>query len=180
MTPPAETPSFASLHTTSLPEILDSLGSSLAVTTYQAGKVILVRPDGRVINTHFRDFDVPMGLARDGRRLALGTRTQVIEFNDQPAVAARIDPPGRHDAVFVPRSVHVTGFIAGHEMAYADGELWVVNTRFSCLSTLDRDASFTPRWRPPFVFALAPEDRCHLNGLAVRDGRVRYVTALGE
>jgi uncharacterized protein (TIGR03032 family) len=37
-----------------------------------------------------------------------------------------------------------------------------------------------PRWRPPFVSALAPEDRCHLNGLAVVDGQVRYVTALGR
>jgi uncharacterized protein (TIGR03032 family) len=27
---------------------------------------------------------------------------------------------------------------------------------------------------------LAPEDRCHLNGLGLRDGQVRYVTALGE
>src|SRR5206468_2530915 len=25
--------------------------------------------------------------------------------------------------------------------------------------------SFVPRWRPPFVTALAPEDRCHLNGV---------------
>ena len=55
-----------------------------------------------------------------------------------------------------------------------------VNTRFSCLCTLDRDYSFVPRWRPPFVTALAAEDRCHLNGLAVVDGRPRYVTALGE
>jgi uncharacterized protein (TIGR03032 family) len=59
-------------------------------------------------------------------------------------------------------------------------ELWVVNTRFSCLCTLDRSASFTPRWRPSFVSALEPSDRCHLNGLGMIDGRPRYVTALGE
>jgi uncharacterized protein (TIGR03032 family) len=58
-------------------------------------------------------------------------------------------------------------------------ELWVVNTRFSCLCTLDRSASFTPQWRPPFVTALEPSDRCHLNGLGMRDGRPQYVTALG-
>src|SRR5262245_53434344 len=167
MTPPAEPPSFHSVHTTSLPGLLGALGASLTVTTYQAGKLILVRADSSVVNTHFRDFDVPMGLAIDGPRLALGTRTQVIEFVNQAAVAAKLDPPGRHDAAFVPRSAHVTGFVAGHEMAYAGGELWVVNTRFSCLCTLDREASFTPRWRPPFVSALAPEDRCHLNGLGV-------------
>ena len=66
-------------------------------------------------------------------------------------------------------------------MAYGvGGELWIVNTRFSCLCTLDRSASFAPRWRPPFVTALEPSDRCHLNGLAMVDGRPRYVTALGE
>ena len=66
-------------------------------------------------------------------------------------------------------------------MAWGAGEeLWVVNTRFSCLCTLDRSASFTPRWRPPFVTALEPTDRCHLNGLGMVDGRPRYVTALGQ
>jgi uncharacterized protein (TIGR03032 family) len=33
---------------------------------------------------------------------------------------------------------------------------------------------------PPFVTAMAAEDRCHLNGLAIGDGRPGYVTALGE
>ena len=65
-------------------------------------------------------------------------------------------------------------------MAWAGDELWVVNTRFSCLCTLHPDYSFVPRWRPPFITALAAEDRCHLNGLAIVDGRPKYVTALGE
>src|SRR5665213_3255856 len=64
-------------------------------------------------------------------------------------------------------------------MAWANDELWFVNTRFSCLCTTDAEHSFVPRWRPPFVSALAPEDRCHLNGLALVDGRPKYVTALG-
>jgi uncharacterized protein (TIGR03032 family) len=64
-------------------------------------------------------------------------------------------------------------------MAYGGDELWFVNTRFSCLGTLDPSSSFVPRWRPPFVTALEPTDRCHLNGLAMEGGRPRYVTALG-
>src|SRR5687768_12950162 len=59
-------------------------------------------------------------------------------------------------------------------------ELWIVNTRFSCLCTLHPDYSFVPHWRPPFITALAAEDRCHLNGLAVVDGRPRYATARSE
>jgi uncharacterized protein (TIGR03032 family) len=169
------------VHTPDFPALLRQLGASLLVTTYQAGKLVVVRDEGDRLNTHFRAFQAPMGMALAGGRLAVGTQMQVWEFVDVPAVAARLDPPGRHDACFLPRSSHITGNIQVHEMAWgAGGELWAVNTRFSCLCTLDRSASFTPRWRPRFVSALEPTDRCHLNGLAMVDGRPRYVTALGE
>ena len=56
----------------------------------------------------------------------------------------------------------------------------MVNTLFSCLCTLDDSFSFVPRWRPPFVTELAGQDRCHLNGLAMRDGRPQFVTAHGN
>jgi uncharacterized protein (TIGR03032 family) len=169
------------VHTLNFPGLLRQLGASLLVTTYQAGKLVVVRADGEQLNVHFRSFQSPMGMALAGNRLALGTLMQVWEFVDVQAVAAKLDPPGRHDACFLPRSSHVTGNIQIHEMAWgAADELWVVNTRFSCLCTLDRSASFAPRWRPPFVSALEPTDRCHLNGLGMVDGRPRYVTALGE
>jgi uncharacterized protein (TIGR03032 family) len=74
----------------------------------------------------------------------------------------------------------MTGDIHVHEMAWAGEELWLVNTLFSCLCTLDEGHSFVPRWRPPFITALAGEDRCHLNGLALEGGRPKYVTALAE
>jgi uncharacterized protein (TIGR03032 family) len=80
----------------------------------------------------------------------------------------------------VPRSAHVTGDIGIHEMAWAGDELWMVSTRFSCLCTLDENYSFVPRWRPPFISALAAEDRCHLNGLSMRDRQPAFVTALGD
>ena len=168
-------------HSTSFPALLRQLNASVLVTTYQAGKLALLRGERDLLNVHFRAFRAPMGLALGGGRLAVGTQMQVWEFEDVPAVCAKLDPPGTHDACFLPRASHFTGNIQGHEMAYgAGGELWMVNTRFSCLCTLDRSASFAPRWRPPFVTALEPSDRCHLNGLAMVDGRPRYVTALGE
>jgi uncharacterized protein (TIGR03032 family) len=153
------------------------------VTTYQAGKLVTVRSEGDRLNTHFRNFPSPMGLALtdDGNRLAIGTTTQVWEFRDVPTVARRLEPTGTHDACYLPRSSHVTGNVQIHEMAFgAGGELWFVNTRFSCLATLDAESSFVPRWRPPFISELEPSDRCHLNGLAMVDGRPKYVTALGE
>ncbi len=169
------------VHTPNFPALLRQFGASLLLTTYQAGKLVLVRDEGDHLNTHFRGFQAPMGMAISGDRLAFGTTIQVWEFVDVPAVAARLEPPGRHDACFLPRSSHITGNIQIHEMAWGSGgALWVVNTRFSCLCTIDGSASFTPQWRPPFVSALEPTDRCHLNGLGMVDGRPRYVTALGE
>src|SRR5208337_902298 len=136
-------PPLRAVHTTNFPALLRQLGASLLVTTYQAGKLVLVRDEGDHLNTHFRAFQAPMGMALAGDRLAVGTKIQVWEYVDVPAVAARLDPPGRHDACFLPRSSHVTGNIQIHEMAWgAGGALWVVNTRFSCLCKLDGSASF--------------------------------------
>lgn len=178
--PAVDPPQLKSVHTTTLPELLRQGGFSILVSTYQAGKLIAVRADGDRANTHFRNFDTPMGLACDRGRLAIGTKLHVWEFHNQPEVARQLDPPGRHDACFLPRHAQVTGQIGIHEIAWAVDELWIVNTRFSCLCTPDPRYSFVPRWRPRFVSALAAEDRCHLNGLGLRDGRPAYVTALGE
>jgi len=170
-----------SVFTANLPEIFRRLGISLALSTYQAGKVILVREDEGVINTHFRNFHKPMGIAHDRGRLTVGGANTVWYYRNMPAVASKLEPEGKHDACFLPRRIHVTGDVDIHEMAYnAAGELVIVNTRFCTLCTLDADHSFTPIWRPPFVTALAPQDRCHLNGLCMVDGEPRYVTALGE
>jgi uncharacterized protein (TIGR03032 family) len=156
--------------------LLRQLNVSLLVTTYQANKLLVVRTAQGGLSTLVRTFDRPMGLAVDARRMALGTREQIWFLRNAPDIAPRVEPVGVHDACYLPRSSHVTGDIGVHEMAWGGNvgrignpshELWVVNTRFSCLCTLDPDYSFVPRWRPPFITALAAEDRCHLNGLAM-------------
>jgi uncharacterized protein (TIGR03032 family) len=149
--------------------LLHQLGAALLVSTYQANKVLVVRAAGGGLSTLVRTFDRPMGLAADGRGLAVGTRTEVWLLRNAPDIAPRIEPAGHHDACYLPRSCHVTGDIGNHEMAWAtphpqplsptgrgESELWVVNTRFSCLCTLHPDYSFVPRCQPPFVTALAP------------------------
>jgi uncharacterized protein (TIGR03032 family) len=180
--PPAA-PAPAEFHytqTESFVGLLRDLGAALLVSTYQANKLLAVRAAGDGLSTLVRTFDRPMGLAADSRRVALGTRDRVWFLRNAPDIAQRIKPEGQHDACYLPRSCHVTGDIGVHEMAWTGDELLVVNTRFSCLCALRPDYSFVPRWRPPFITALAAEDRCHLNGLAMVDGRPGYVTALGE
>jgi uncharacterized protein (TIGR03032 family) len=175
---PANSP-LRSVHTKSLPELLRQAAASVLVSTYQAGKLVILREDQGTLNTHFRIYNRPMGMACDRARLALGTALTVEHYRNMPEVARKLNPPGKHDSAYMPRHGHVTGNIDIHEMAFAGDELWVVNTRFSCLCTLDEQHSFVPRWRPWFISGYAAEDRCHLNGLEVVDGRPKYVTALG-
>src|SRR6058998_3777309 len=108
--PADDGPPLASVHTTSLPDPLDQLRVSVLVSTYQAGKLIVVRSEGEKVNTHFRNFHTPMGLAVHRDRLAIGTRTQVLEYQNQPPLAPKLPKAARpHDACFVPRLAHTTG-----------------------------------------------------------------------
>ena len=149
---------------------------------------MILRAQGDVINTHFRSFDKPMGLAIRPGRLAIGSAHCIWEFHDLPAVGAKVKQEGEastaiHDACFLPRTTHWTGDVQVHEMAWVgadQSDLWFINTRFSCLCRRSETYSFEPVWRPWFVKQYEPTDVCHLNGLAVRDQQVRYVTALGQ
>jgi uncharacterized protein (TIGR03032 family) len=173
--------SFTSVHTSNLPAILNHYGISLAVSTYQAGRLVLVRADGQTLNTHFELLQKPMGITVHQNQLYLGIKNKIIEYRNVPAAGGQLEMPEKFDGCFVPRQQHITGDIDIHEMACDDaGKLWFINTRFSCLCSLQKDYSFVPEWRPSFISAYAPQDRCHLNGLAMRDGKPRYVTALGQ
>jgi uncharacterized protein (TIGR03032 family) len=167
-------------HTSNLANVLEQLGVSLLVSTYQAGKVLAVGVHQGGPSFAFFNFEQAMGLAVQPRQLAVGTRRQIWILRSAPDIAARVEPAGKYDACYLTRRASFTGLIHVHEMAWAGDELWVVNTLFSCLCTLSDAWSFVPRWRPPFISALAAEDRCHLNGVAMADGRPQYVTAMGE
>ena len=170
---------FRSVHSTSFTSLLGRLRGSLAVSTYQSGRLILLRAAEGRVNTHFRRFPVPMGLAWRGRELALGTAREVRFFRNVPKAAHMTGGDPAADACYLPSRAHVTGDVRMHEMAWVGEELWFANTRFSCLARLAPGCSFEPLWRPRFVSALAAEDRCHLNGMCVDGDAVRYVTALG-
>lgn len=169
---------FHSEHTNSLPQVLDALGSSLAISTYQAGKLIIARAQNGTLNTHFRDFSSPMGLAYHNGSLAIGAKNELWKFYNHQSAAPVVEPEGTHDAAFLPSLRYSTGDIRIHEIAWVENEIWAVNTQFSCLCTFDGIHSFVPRWKPPFITALEPQDRCHLNGFAIVEGVPAYVTCL--
>jgi len=84
------------------------------------------------------------------------------------------------DSLYLPRASITTGMINIHDIAWGDTGLWVVNSTFSCLSTLSPEYSFIAKWKPPFISELVPEDRCHLNGMAMKDGKPKYVTTFNQ
>jgi uncharacterized protein (TIGR03032 family) len=150
---------------------------SLAFTTYQTGKLFLLggTPEGR-LTVFERTFNRCMGLWGDGQSLWLSTLYQLWRFEN-------VLRPGQlyqeHDRLYVPKVGHTTGDLDIHDVTVdATGRVLFVATRFGCLGTLHERCSFTPLWRPPFLSKLAAEDRCHLNGLALADGRPRFVTVV--
>jgi uncharacterized protein (TIGR03032 family) len=167
-------------HSRDFVKLLHDLGATLLVSTYQAGKLVAVGAPQAKLSLSFHNFEQAMGIAVHPDRIAVGSRGVIWFLQNSAELAPRIEPPGRYDACYLARGSFITGNIHGHEMAYLGDELWVVNTLFSCLCTLDEGFSFVPRWQPPFISQLEANDRCHLNGLAVADGRVRYVTVMAE
>ena len=150
---------------------------SLAFTTYQVGKLFFLgRGVDGALTVFERTFNRCMGLWGDGQTLWMSSLYQLWRFEN---VLRRGQLHNGFDRLYVPRLGHTTGDLDIHDVAVeADGRVVFINTRFGCLATIhDRD-SFAPIWRPSFLSKLAPEDRCHLNGLALVDGKARYVTAV--
>ena len=166
---------------------------SLAFSSYQSGKFYLVggHPNGG-LNVNERFFQKAMGICVDvpqtvagvteeasGPSIVLATLFQILRFEN-------VLKPGEtvnhlHDACFVPRRAHVTGALDMHDVGLMeDGRIVFVNTLYNCLAVPSERHSFKPIWKPPFISKIVREDRCHLNGLAMSEGRPAFVTAVSR
>ncbi|MEQ8820802.1 MAG: TIGR03032 family protein [Sumerlaeia bacterium] len=153
---------------------------SIGFTTYQSCRLFLlgVKPNGR-LSVFERLFDRAMGLYSKDDTMYLATRFQIWKFQN-------ILTPGEvyqktYDKLYVPRVGYTTGELDTHDIAIdKNGRPIFVSTTYCCLATLSEDHSFKPIWKPPFISKLVPEDRCHLNGLAMEDGEPAYVTAVSR
>lgn len=182
--PPPEPVEDSEVHysvSTGLAKRLADMGASLAFSSYQSGMLYFVglKPDGGV-NIHQAAMPKPMGLSRDARGgLILSNDYQIMRFVNVLDAGEVVNQT--FDACYVPRVVHVTGRLDAHDVGVnADDEVVFINTRFNCLARLSLRDSFDEVWRPPFISTLIDEDRCHLNGLAMLDGKPRYVTAISR
>ncbi|MBK8816643.1 MAG: TIGR03032 family protein [Methylococcaceae bacterium] len=155
---------------------LRTLNISLVFTTYQTNRLFLLgcKPDGR-LGVNERLFDKPMGLYYRNDSLYMACRYQLWQLENRLAEG---ETHLGYDRLFVPSVAHTTGDLNIHDVVMtSEQKLFFINTDFSCLATLKSGFSFDPLWQPPFISKLAAEDRCHLNGLAMKDGKPAYVTA---
>lgn len=181
--PPPPQPQSLLTYPSSLELWLESQDVSLALTTYQAGRLFFIgRKPGRGLRAHERMIEHCQGLWTDGTALWISSKTILWRFHNDLPARARTERGA--DRRFVPREGRVTGRLDIHDIAVGDvgganGPIFV-NTRFNCLGTVSNTASFRPLWRPPFISDLIGEDRCHLNGLAMDGDRAGYASAVSR
>jgi uncharacterized protein (TIGR03032 family) len=174
-------PPFSITFSPNIPELLFDLNISLVLSTYQAGKVVAISSTDRERLVQLpRSFPSAMGITINEDKMAVASKSELTVLKNSSDLAKTYpDKVDTYDALFLPRAVYYTGELALHDMAWINNKLTVTNTLFSCLSEVNDDFSFTPIWKPPFISELAPQDRCHLNGIAVNEKGIEYVTALG-
>lgn len=169
------------LGSATLPDWLAHQNVSLAFTTYQASRLMLVgrSATGR-LTVHSRTFPHCMGMfaTSDSQTLMVATGAHIWRLANVLAPGA--DYNG-NDRLFLPRTGHATGRIDTHDIVLdANGTAFFAVTGFNCVATFDAVHSFAPVWKPKFISTVINQDRCHLNGLATRDGEPRYVTAVSQ
>lgn len=173
---------FSSTYTPQIPELLFTLNASIAITTYQAGKVVFISPkDENSLTMLPRTFNKPMGLDVKENKMVLATKDEIIVFENSPALATHYpNKPNIYDNLWIPRITFYSGQVDMHDIKFTSNEIYSINTSFSCLCKINGHHNFIPVWQPPFIDKLASEDRCHLNGLVIENDKPKYITALGK
>lgn len=163
-----------------LADLLEQNKISVLISTYQAGKVMIVSGFEGKLTQIAKSFKRPMGIAIQDGQLAVACMNEVRVFKSAPKLAGNFPQrPNFYDTMYMPRGTYYSGTTDVHDLMFGNGKLWAVNTLFSCICNIDHQNSFTPWWKPWFIDELTPEDRCHLNGMDLIDGEPAIVSALG-
>lgn len=178
----------------------------MVTTTYNSGKLALVSCLEGQLHLQVHKFARPMGLAVTRDRLALATQTSILWFDRLlPKIAPETDriaeeivprvpsagvpgiaelqetvPRDAHDATFVASAENITGKLNVHDIAFTKSRLVFANTKYNCIALPSETHRFARRWQPEFISEISAGDRCHLNGIGIRNGRPRVVTAFCE
>lgn len=153
---------------------------SLFVSTYQHDSLIILSgtPSDDLCLTAY-PFDRPMGMAISLAEFKLATRQHIWNFRNTTEIVT--DAPAHDSAIYQLQSVIPTGFLDAHDIASPSAdEAIIVDTHHSCLRRITAEGTQEAVWKPDFISDLAPEDRCHLNGLASEAGKPRFATVVAR
>jgi uncharacterized protein (TIGR03032 family) len=176
---------FSCQFSPNVPELLQKLNCSIAISTYQAGKLVFISAkDENSLTQLPRNFQKAMGIAEDHKndKLALACKDEIIVFKNSTELAHYYPKsPNKYDALYMPRATYHTGALDIHDLSFGKNEeLYAVNTLFSSIVKIDSNYNFTPFWSPPQIDKITGEDRCHLNGMAMQKGIPKYATAFNN
>lgn len=161
-----------------LAQFLAENSLSFAFTAYDSGLLYLIGSNNGKVGISFRQFSGAMGLCYHDKSLYLASGPSIHRLEN---IITRGETSNNFDAVFISREQKFIGDVQIHEIAIdANNDILFANTRYSCVGKIDKRNSFSVVWKPEFISRLAPEDRCHLNGFALRDGKLAFVSVIGH
>lgn len=168
--------------TSGFANLLYQHSATLAISTYQAGYVFLISSlNGEHLDIMPVRMRKPMGISTHGNKMAVATLNRIEVYAKHSNIGKNAPFSfQKYDEFYVPRMSYVSGALDLHDIHLHDRGVFAVNTQFNCISSFSIEHNFTPRWAPKFITDIVPEDRCHLNGMAVKNHMPKYATALGS
>jgi len=173
---------YSARYNPEFPIVLEALGGTIMLTTYQTGKVILLSQKEGNVTQLVRDFSRPMGVSFQDDYMAMALSTNITIFKNSKTLAKTYPKKENiYDNLYYPTATNITSYIDTHDITFSNQGLIAVNTAYSCLVRVDGKSSFEPIWFPPFIKEFASGDSCHLNGVCTdEDNNIRYVTAFAK
>ena len=173
---------FKSTSSEFLINLLNNLNCSIIFSTYESNCVVIISTEGDKLIQLSRQLTKPMGIAVKDEKLIIASKFELTKFSNENELSKTYPPkPNSYDTIYMPRATYYTGELDLHDIEFGDEDkIYAINTRFSCISLINNNYSFTPIWKPSFITELMPEDRCHLNGMAMLNNKPKYVTALSK
>lgn len=151
----------------------------MLISAYQSGRLISIGADqSGKLRLSAIAFDRSMGLAADRGGVWVATFNRIWRFAF--LLGAKL-PEGLHDVVLTPQASFMTGYVNAHDLAIGpQGQPVFAASMFNCVATTSVEASLVPIWYPPFITDKSPQDACHLNGIALDKGQLRYATVFAQ
>lgn len=162
-----------------LGEWLRERSISLLISAYQSGRLISIGTDeSGKLRLSAVAFDRSMGLASDPGGVWVATLNRIWRFGF--LLGAKV-AEAAHDVVLAPQAALFTGYVNAHDLAVGpQGRPVFAASMFNCVATTSIEASLIPIWYPAFITDRSPQDACHLNGIALDKGRLRYATVFAQ